>query len=136
MSRPVGRQVARIGRLTALSELSKILLRLQILLTEANLSMLASVRRPVWHHHASIVGNSLHASWRWALHRIHGRLASEVLVPWWHACAARRQHLIVLIVLNGSISMHARWLLVVIAVLRTAIYNYTFSVWAACKVTI
>ena len=70
---------------------------------------------------------------RWALHWMDGRLP-EVLMPWWHALAAWRQHLIVLIVLNGPVSLHT-WRLVVVAILRAAIYNYTFSAWA-CKVTI
>ena len=43
MRASVRRQVARIGSLTALPKLAKVLLRLQILLAEANLSELSPV---------------------------------------------------------------------------------------------
>jgi len=47
-------QISRIGSLTTLSELSEILLRLQLLLTKADLSVLAAMRS-IGSHHASVM---------------------------------------------------------------------------------
>ena len=85
-------QVTRIGRLSALPELTEILLRLQVLLTEADLSVLATVCRStaIATQHAPIVRNRLHTVRYGTVHRVAlRRLLTEVLlVPRGHATAA------------------------------------------------
>ena len=89
MRRPVRRQVPRVRRLARVHELSEVLLRLQVLLTEADLCVLAPVAISHTcgsHHHAGIVRDCLQAGW--AVRRV-GLLLAEILVPGWHAVATR-----------------------------------------------
>ena len=81
--------MARVGRLTTLSELSEILLCMQLLLTEANLSVLASVLTTSAHH-ATVMGDCLHAVRCRTVSRIAMRLLTEVLVAWRHTTVAAR----------------------------------------------
>ena len=125
MCGPVRCQVARIGGLATLSELSKFLLCLQILLTEAYLGLLSSKSSwSTWYQHATIVRDCLHPVRGWAIHGISWLLA-KILMAWWHAVAAWGEHLSVLVVLNRSVSLHS-WMLLIVAILRAAIYNHTF----------
>ena len=137
-------QVTRIGRLSALPELTEILLRLQVLLTEAYLSVLTTVCRcTTTTQHASIVRNRLHTV-RWGtIHRVSAlrRLLPKVLlVSRRHTSAItpRRHHLRVLTVLDGPIALHTARLLVLIVVILSAaiINNHALSLILNPKVTI
>lgn len=146
MGASVRRQMTRIGRLSTLPELTKILLRLQVLLTEADLSVLATVCRSsaITTQHASIVRDRLHTVRYGTVYRVGLRrlLSKVLLVPWGHATAAiapRRKHLRILAVLDGTITLHtARLLLVLIVVILSAaiINNHAFSMILNPKVTI
>ena len=81
--------MARVGRLTTLSELSEILLCMQLLLTEANLSVLASVLTTSAHH-ATVIGDCLHAVWCRTVSRVAMSLLAEVLVARRHSTVASR----------------------------------------------
>lgn len=112
MCASIRRQVPRIGSLTALPKLAKVLLRLQILLAEANLSELATVaarRSLACPQHTiytaqSIVRYRLHAVRRVTIH-VHRWVAWRrwlstsilLLVPWGHSLAPRRHHLLMMI---------------------------------------
>ena len=81
-------QVTGIGSLSTLSELSEVLLRLQVLLAEADLSVL-SIPTPSAHH-AAIVRDCVHAVRSRTVRRV-ARLLAKVLVARWQlAIVARR----------------------------------------------
>ena len=130
VSLPIGSQMSRVLSDASLSEITEVLLRLQVLLAEANCCLLA-IRRSSHH----IMRDSLHAGRCWALRRIHvGGWPTKVLVPrwqlltvgasWWeHVCK-----LIVLVILNRAVSLHSRMLLLEIAFGRAIwIHNDTLS---------
>lgn len=77
MSLPIRSHIAWILGHASLSHVTKFL-SLQVLLAEANLGLL-TIRRASHH----IMLNSLHASWRWTLRRVHmAGWATKVLLSW------------------------------------------------------
>jgi hypothetical protein len=107
------------------AERPKVLLRLQVLGTEPNLSLL-----PIT---TAVVRDRMHPCRSWALRllgiRIHGRRAHILLSrrKLLAVVAPRREHIPSLVVrIVRTVSLQAILLMVVVVVLSAAIYNHTF----------
>ena len=128
MSLSIWCQVPGVRSLTSCAEIAKVFLSLQVTLAEANLGVLTISAA----HHTCVMLDCRHARRRGTL-RGNIALRTVWLVSRWQLTAVitswgesiRSVKVIVLIVLNGAVSMHS-WLLLKVVILSAAIYNHTF----------